>query len=100
AVASVRTSTPLRRWRSWRQFLRPALLLVLGGLALYVSFPTLLSVFRSWRSLSHLDWPFAVLTLAAELLSFFCLWELDRVALGTDDRLAVIAAQLVGDAAR
>jgi uncharacterized protein (TIRG00374 family) len=98
-VSSERTTTPSRRFRSWRQFLRPALLLVVGGLALYVLLPSLLSVFGSWRSLSHLDWTFAVLTLVAELLSFVCLWELDRVALGTNDRLAVITAQLVGNAA-
>jgi uncharacterized protein (TIRG00374 family) len=88
-----------RRRRSWRRLVRPAVLLVVGGLALYVLLPSLLSVFGSWRSLSHVDWPFAVLTLVAELLSYVCLWELDRVALGTDDRLAVIAAQLVGNAA-
>ena len=88
-----------RRRRSWRRLVRPAVLLVVGGLALYVLLPSLLSVFGSWRSLSHLDWPFAVLTLVAELLSYVCLWELDRVALGTDGRLAVIAAQLMGNAA-
>jgi uncharacterized protein (TIRG00374 family) len=71
----------------------------LGGVALYVLLPSLLSVFGSWRSLSHLDWPFAALTLGCEVLSFACLWELDRVALGTKDRLAVITAQLVGNAA-
>jgi hypothetical protein len=64
-----------------------------------VLLPSLLSVFGSWRSRSHLDWPFAVLTLVCELLAAVCLWELDRVALGTDDRLAVVAAQLVGNAA-
>jgi uncharacterized protein (TIRG00374 family) len=90
---------PPSRRRKWRRLFRPAVLLVLGGLALYVLLPSLLSVFGSWRSLSHLDWPFAVLTLVCELLAYVCLWELDRVALGTDDRLAVIAAQLVGNAA-
>jgi hypothetical protein len=74
-------------------------LFVLGGVALYVLLPSLLAVFGSWRSLSQLDWPFAVLTLVSGLLSLVCLWELDRVALGTGDRLAVIAAQLVGNAA-
>jgi uncharacterized protein (TIRG00374 family) len=90
---------PSRRRRNWRRLFRPAVLLVLGGLAFYVLLPSLLSVFGSWRSLSQLDWPFAVLTLVCELLAYVCLWELDRVALGTDDRLAVIAAQLVGNAA-
>jgi len=98
-VASVRTTTPSRWRRSRRRFFRPAALLVLGGLALYVLLPSVMSVFGSWRSLSHVDWPFAILTLVSGLLSCVCLWELDRVALGTDDRLAVIAAQLVGNAA-
>jgi uncharacterized protein (TIRG00374 family) len=74
-------------------------LLLLGGLALYVLLPSLLSVFGSWRSLSHLEWPFAALTLGCEVLSFACLWELDRIAVGTNDRGAVITAQLVGNAA-
>jgi uncharacterized protein (TIRG00374 family) len=74
-------------------------LLVAGGVALYVLLPSLLSVFGSWRSLGHLVWPFAGLTLGCELLSLGCLWELDRIALGTNDRLAVITAQLVGNAA-
>jgi uncharacterized protein (TIRG00374 family) len=90
---------PSRRRQSRRRLFRPAVLLVLGGLALYVLLPSVLSVFGYWRSLEHLDWRFAVLTLVAEILSFVCLWELDRVALGTDDRLAVITAQLVGNAA-
>jgi uncharacterized protein (TIRG00374 family) len=103
-VATVRPgdvdeAPPSRRRRNWRRLSRPALLLVLGGLSLYVLLPSLLSVFGSWRSLSHLDWPFAFLTLVSELLAYVCLWELDRVALGTDDRLAVITAQLVGNAA-
>jgi uncharacterized protein (TIRG00374 family) len=98
-VAIVRSTTQTSRRSRWRRLSRPAVLLVLGGLALYVLLPSLLSVFGSWRSLSHLDWPFAVLTLVSELLAAVCLWELDRVALGTNDRLAVITAQLVGNAA-
>jgi uncharacterized protein (TIRG00374 family) len=97
--SGVEEAPPSPQRRSWRRLFRPAVLLVSGGLALYVLLPSLLSVFGSWRSLSHLDWPFAMLTLVSELLAFVCLWELDRVALGTDDRLAVIAAQLVGNAA-
>jgi uncharacterized protein (TIRG00374 family) len=88
--------TPPRRARS---LVRPAVLLVAGGVALYVLLPSLLSVFGSWRSLEHLVWPFAALTLGCEVLSLGFLWELDRIALGTDDRPAVITAQLVGNAA-
>jgi hypothetical protein len=72
--------------------------LALGGVALYVVLPSLLAVFGSWRTLSHLDWPFAVLVLACEAASFVCLWELDRIALRTRAWRPVIAAQLSGNA--
>jgi len=55
-------------------------------------------VFGSWRSLSHLDWPFAVLVLACEAASYMCLWELDRIALGTSARFPIACAQLAGNA--
>jgi uncharacterized protein (TIRG00374 family) len=77
---------------------RPFVLLVVGGISLYILLPSLLSVFGSWRSLSHLDWPFAVLVLACEVASSFCLWELDRIALRTRAWRPVIAAQLSGNA--
>jgi uncharacterized protein (TIRG00374 family) len=98
---SARTTPPATAGarRNWTTLVRPAALLLLGGVAFYVVLPSLLSVFGSWRSLSHLEWEFAALTLVCELLSFACLWELDRIAIGTDDRLAVVAAQLVGNAA-
>jgi len=60
-------------------------LLALGGVALYVLLPSLLAVFDSWRSLSHLDLPYAVLVLLAEVASFVCLWELGRIALDRAD---------------
>jgi uncharacterized membrane protein YbhN (UPF0104 family) len=62
---------------------RPAVLLVLGGVSLYLLLPSLLAVFASWRSLAHLDWPFTILTLACEVTSWVCLWEVDRIALHT-----------------
>ena len=82
------------RWRRGRPFV----VLALGGVALYVVLPSLLAVFGSWRTLSHLDWPFAVLVLACEAASFVCLWELDRIALRTRAWRPVIAAQLSGNA--
>lgn len=77
---------------------RPFVLLAIGGVAIYILLPSLLSVFGSWRSLHHLDWPFAALVLVAEIASFVCLWELDRIALGTRAWRPVIAAQLTGNA--
>ena len=61
--------------------------------------PSLLSVFGSWRSLSHLDWPFAILAFACEIASYLCLWEVDRIVLGTRAWFTVAAAQLIGFAA-
>ena len=73
-------------------------MLVLCGVSLYLLLPRLLAVFGSWRSLSHLDWPFAVLALVCEVVSFVCLWEVDRIALRTRAWFPVVAAQLTGTA--
>jgi uncharacterized protein (TIRG00374 family) len=73
-------------------------LLATAGVSLYLLLPSLLAVFTSWSSLSHLDWYFAVLALACELASFLCLWELDRIALRTRAWFPVAAAQLSGNA--
>jgi len=78
--------------------LRPVGILALGGAAIYILLPSLLAVFGSWRSLSHLDWAFAALVLVCEAASFVCLWQLDRLALRTRAWLPVIAAQLSGNA--
>jgi uncharacterized membrane protein YbhN (UPF0104 family) len=77
---------------------RPFVLLVVGGVGFYILLPSLLSVFGAWRSLAHLDWPFAVLVLACEVASFVCLWELDRITVRMRPWLPVIAAQLTGNA--
>lgn len=83
---------------AWRQYARPAGLLVVAAVSLYVFLPSLLSVLGSWRSLSHLDWPYAALVLVCEIASFLCLWELDRIALRTKGWFAVASAQLSGNA--
>jgi len=77
---------------------RPALLLVVGGVSIYLLLPSLLSVFGSWRSLSHLDWPFAALVLLFEGAAVVCVWELDRIALHTRAWFPVATAQLTGNA--
>ena len=74
------------------------MLLVVGGVSFYLLLPSLLSVFGQWRSLSHLDWPFAVLTLVCETAAFACVWELDRIALHTKAWFPVITAQLSANA--
>mgnify|MGYP001601160218 CR=1 FL=1 len=47
--------------RSLMRYGKRGVLLLLAGASLYLLLPSLLAVFGSWRSLSHLDWPFAVL---------------------------------------
>lgn len=63
--------------RSPLHYGKRAVLLVLAGASLYLLLPSLLAVFGSWRSLSHLDWPFAGLVVASEVSSYICLWQLD-----------------------
>jgi hypothetical protein len=84
--------------RGWKRLARPAVLLLVGGVAIYLLLPSLLAVFGSWHTLRGLDWRFAALALVCELASFTCRWELDRIALGTRDRFTVVTAQLTGNA--
>ncbi len=81
-----------------RQYLKQGLLLAVTALSLYLLLPSLLSVFSSWRSLLHLDWPFAVLVVLFEVVSSVCLWEVDRIALGSSGWFAIACAQLAGNA--
>jgi uncharacterized protein (TIRG00374 family) len=81
-----------------REFVKSALLLAVTAISLYLLLPSLLSVFSSWRSLTHLDWPFAVLVLLFEIASSVCLWELDRIALGSSGWFSIACAQLAGNA--
>ncbi len=70
----------------------------MAGVSLYLFLPSLIAVFSSWRSLTHLDWYFAVLVFACEIASFVWLWQLDRIALHTRLWFPVVAAQLSGNA--
>jgi uncharacterized membrane protein YbhN (UPF0104 family) len=82
----------------WRQWAKSGALLLVAAVSLYLLLPTLLSVFGSWRSLSHLEWYFAIPVFVSEAASYLCLWELDRIALGTSGWFAVACAQLAGNA--
>jgi uncharacterized protein (TIRG00374 family) len=87
-----------RSTRRWRRAARPGLLLVLGGVSIYLLLPSLLSVFGSWRTLSHLDWPFAALVFVSECLAVASGWELLRIGLHTTEWFPVATAQLTGNA--
>jgi uncharacterized protein (TIRG00374 family) len=83
---------------AWRQYVKSGVLLLVAAVSLYVLLPTLVSVLASWRSLLHLEWYFAILVLACEAASYVCLWELDRIALGTSAWFPIACAQLAGNA--
>jgi uncharacterized protein (TIRG00374 family) len=76
---------------------RAALLLV-TGLSLYVLFPSLVSVFSSWRTLSTIDWFWAQLMVIAEALSFVAIWRLQRIALQERKWFPVATSQLSSNA--
>jgi uncharacterized protein (TIRG00374 family) len=80
------------------RLVRSAIAVAVAGITFYLLLPSLLAVFGSWRSLQHLDRPYALLALAAEVLSYVCIWELDRIVLRTDSWFPVITAQLTGNA--
>jgi uncharacterized protein (TIRG00374 family) len=83
---------------AWSRYAKPGLLALVTGVSLYVLLPSLLAVFSSWRSLTHLVWYWTVLALVAEAASFVCLWDLDRIALQTRTWFPVAAAHLSGNA--
>jgi uncharacterized protein (TIRG00374 family) len=72
-------------------------LLAVTGVSLYLLLPSLLGVFSSWRSLSHLNWYWTGLALLSEAASFICLWELNRISLHENSWFVVACAQLSGN---
>ena len=83
---------------SWKRYVKSGVLLLVAAVSLYLLLPSLVSVFSSWRMLSHLEWPFALLVFVSESVSYICLWELDRIALGTRGWFPIACAQLSGNA--
>jgi hypothetical protein len=82
----------------WKHRGRSSVLLGISAVSFYLLLPSMVAVFASWRSLTHLDWVFAVLVLACEATSFAWIWQLDRIALHTRAWFPVVAAQLSGNA--
>jgi uncharacterized protein (TIRG00374 family) len=73
-------------------------LLIVTGVSVYLLLPSLVAVFASWRSLSHLTWYWTVLALASEVVSFVFLWQLNRIALHENSWFVVACSQLSGNA--
>jgi uncharacterized protein (TIRG00374 family) len=88
---------PERSGPLWRRYARSGALLAVTGVSLYLLLPSLVAVFSSWRSLSHLNWYWTGVALLSEAASFICLWELDRISLHENSWFAVACAQLSGN---
>ena len=57
---------------TWKSLVRPALLVAVAGLAIYLVLPKLIAVLGAWPRLSTLNPAWFAVALAAELLSFTC----------------------------
>lgn len=80
-----------------RILLRVAFLIV-TVVALYILWPSLLTVLESWPDLLTIDPLWFVAMLALEVASFVCIWGLQRLALRTDRWFGVATAQLAANA--
>lgn len=88
-----------KRLSGARRIVHQALPLLIGGIGIYLVLPRLLSAVTEWQSLSHLVWPFVVLTVVCQTAAFACIWELDRIVLHTKAWFPVITCQLTSAAA-
>jgi len=67
-------------------------------IALYILWPSLLSVLQAWPQLLDLDPIWFVAMFVLEAASFVCIWGLQRIALGTHAWFGVATAQLASNA--
>ena len=86
------------RSRRGRRLAGQGLFLVVSLVSLYVLLPSVLEVFTSWRELFELDPVWVAIAFSFEALSFFAVWELQRIALHAPHRLPVSLSQLAGNA--
>lgn len=88
----------LRAWPSTRRIVLQAIALLVAAVGLYIVWPSLAEVFKSWPSLRDID-PFWFLIMgAAEAGSFICLWLLLRLVLHTKDWYLISTSQLTSNA--
>ena len=84
--------------RVWKRIATRGVLLVVGGLSLYLLAPSLVAVFASWRRLVALSPAWLGGMVLLEAASFVSLWELERIALRTRSWFAIGTSQLAGNA--
>jgi uncharacterized protein (TIRG00374 family) len=77
---------------------KQAVMVVIGGLAIYLVLPTLTEVFASWPSLRTLDPIWFVLAVVFQVAHFTCTFALQRIALRTKSWFPVVTSTLAGNA--
>ena len=77
---------------------RRAILLAVALIVLYLFTPTLGEVLSAWPRLAHVDPLWMVAAVAAETVSFVCVWWLLKQALRATSWFAVATSQLAGNA--
>ena len=82
----------------WRIVGRIVLLLI-GGLSLYLLAPKLIDVFTSWPKLKSIKPAWFALAVVFEAMSYIALWQVQRIALRASSWFAVGTAQLASGAA-
>ena len=82
----------------WRVLGR-LLLLVVGGVALYLLAPQLVAVFASAPQLGRVEWPWMAVMLALEGASFGAAWQLARIAVPGLSWPVAATSQLAANAA-
>jgi uncharacterized protein (TIRG00374 family) len=70
----------------------------IAGITLYLVFPAVVKVVGAWPKLATLAPAWLVLAAAAEVASFACNFDLQRIVLRTRGWFSVVAAGLVGNA--
>ena len=97
-MAETATPTTERPRSPWRIVWRIVLLLI-GGLSLYLLAPKLIDVFTSWPELKTVEPAWLALAVVFEAMSYVALWQVQRIALRASSWFAVGTAQLASGAA-
>jgi uncharacterized protein (TIRG00374 family) len=89
---------PAANGHGWVHVTGRIVMLLLGGVSLYLLAPKVISVLASWPQLKTLKPPEFALALLFESMSYVALWSMQRIALHTTSWFAVGTTQLASGA--
>jgi uncharacterized protein (TIRG00374 family) len=82
----------------WRSIAKKAVMAVVGGITIYLVFPSLTAVFSSFPKLTELDAIWFAFAVILQVAHFACTISLQRIALRTKAWFSVATSQLAGNA--